>query len=201
MKKNPYPANFTKASLLIPESRTIAGLLLQNPTPAEWKQQVFDENVLQRRTRNSAETAANLIRSRLNTMDEKLWEFVHKGSKELATQAVLAATVKYSPLLGDYLREVYQRERKQFADQLRPTSWDQFIEDCHNRVPDLPVRSESTQAKLKQNAFRMLAEAGLIEDTKSMAIRRMLLAPQLKQYLVSRKEDYVLKCLPPEGDH
>ncbi|MGI9283090.1 MAG: DUF1819 family protein [Endozoicomonas sp.] len=201
MKNNSYPANFTKASLLIPESRIIAELMLKHPTPAEWKQQIFDENILQRRTPNSASTVASLIRSRLNTMDERLWGFIQKGSKELATQAILAATVKYSPLLGDFLREVYQRERKQFAEQLRSTSWDQFIEDCHNRVPDLPVRSESTHAKLKQNAFRMMAEAGLIEDTKSMAIRHMLLAPELKRYLVSRKEDYVLKCLVPAGDH
>lgn len=201
MKKNPYPANFTKASLLIPESRIIAGLLLQNPTSAEWKQQVIDVNILQRRTHNSASTAANLIRSRLNTMDEKLWEFVHKGSQELVTQAVLAVTVKYSPLLGDYLREVYLRERKRFAEQLRPSSWNQFIEDCHNRIPDLPIRTESTNAKLKQNAFRIMAEAGLIEDTKSMRLRHLILVPKLKQYLLKQKEQYVLQCLLPEGDY
>ncbi len=107
MSNNVYPANFTKASLLVPESRIIAGLLLQNPTAAEWKQQIMEENILQRRTANSAQTAAGLIRGRLQAMDEELWSFVHKGSRELATQAVLAATVKYSPLLGDYIRLVY----------------------------------------------------------------------------------------------
>ena len=197
---NPYPANFTKASLLIPESRIVAGLLLQEPTPEEWKRQIYEENILQRRTPNSAQTAGTLIRSRLSTLDKELWGFVHTGSKELATQSVLAATVKFSPLLGDFIREVYQRERKQFAEKLRPSSWDQFIEECHNRIPDLPVRSESTQAKLKQNAFRIMAEAGLIDNTRDMTIRHLTLAPQLKQYLKDRNEQYVLRCLLPEGE-
>ncbi len=196
---NPYPANFTKASLLVPESRIIAGLLLQDLSVAEWKQQIENENVLQRRTKNSAKTAAGLIKSRLMTMDHGLWELVYAGSKELATQAVLGATVKFSPLLGDYLQYVYQRERKQFADHLRPSSWDLFIADCHNRIPDLPVRSESTQAKLKQNAFRIMAEASLIDNTKDMSIRHLVLAPELERYLVRKQEKYVLRCLLPEG--
>ncbi|PVZ66776.1 DUF1819 family protein [Pelagibaculum spongiae] len=198
--KNPYPTNFSNASLLIPESRIIAGLLLQEPTTEEWKRQVYDDNILQLRTLNGAKTAGNLIRRRLNTMDKALWKFVHTGSKELATQSVLAATVKFSPLLGDYIRDVYQRERKQFAEQLRPSSWNQFIEECHNRIPDLPVRSESTQAKLKQNAFRIMAEAGMIDNTRNMTIRHLSLAPQLKRYLENSDEHYVLSCLLPERD-
>lgn len=196
---NPYPANFTKASLLVPESRIIAALLLQDLSSAEWKRQTLDENILQRRTKNSAQTAASLIKSRLMTMDSGLWEFIRTGSKELATQAVLATTVKFSPLLGDYLQYVYQRERKQFADHLRQSSWDLFIDDCHNRIPDLPVRTESTQAKLKQNAFRIMAEAGLIDNTKDMTIRHLALVPELERYLVSKQEKYVLRCLLPEG--
>ncbi len=197
--KNPYPANFTSGSLLVPESRLIAELLLKHPTQPEWKQYIYEDNILQRRTAASAKSAANLIRARLKVMDEALWLLVVNGTKEVATQAVLAATVKYSPLLGDFIRYVYQQERKQFSTQLRPSSWEQFIEDCHNRVAYLPEYSASAQLKLKQNAFRIMAEAGLIEDTKSMIIRHLLLTPELKKYLVDQKEHYVLKCLMPEG--
>ncbi|MCW7555582.1 DUF1819 family protein [Endozoicomonas gorgoniicola] len=79
MAQNVYPANFTKGSLLIPESKIIAGILLQEPSPAEWKRQIVDENILQRRTTNSALIVAGVIRSRLKTVNEELWKLVHTG--------------------------------------------------------------------------------------------------------------------------
>lgn len=44
---SPYQANFTKCSLIVPESRIIAGLLLQGIEGSDWDKQVRDLNVLQ----------------------------------------------------------------------------------------------------------------------------------------------------------
>ena len=68
MSKGRYQANFTKASLLIPESRIVAGLLLDNIDEDQWHQAIVVDNVLQKRTKNTATTQASLIRNRLATM-------------------------------------------------------------------------------------------------------------------------------------
>ena len=97
MFRGRYQANFTKASLLVTESRIIAGLLLEHIGEEQWHQAIVVDNVLQKRTRNTATTQASLIRNRLNTMGPELWTLVRDGGKPVATHAVFAATIKFSP--------------------------------------------------------------------------------------------------------
>jgi hypothetical protein len=98
--------SFTRCSLIVPESRIVAALLLQDVSKQEWQRQIVGLNVLQKRTAKTAVSYASTARSSLETMHPDLWVLVRDGSRPVATQAVLAATVKFSPLLGDFLRTV-----------------------------------------------------------------------------------------------
>ena len=195
MPRGRYQANFTKASLLIPESRIVAGLLLKELDEDQWHQAIVVDNVLQKRTKNTAMTQASLIRNRLITMGPELWSLVSEGGKLIATHAVLAATIKFSPLLGDFMDLVIRDQFRRFEKNLRPPLWDEYLEGCHQRDPDMPAWSESTRAKLKQNAFRMMAEAGYLHDTRSMRLQRVQISPEVIDYLKEHKESYVMKCL------
>ena len=190
-----YLANFTKCSLIVPETRIIAGLLLQSVEPREWERQVYELNVLQKRTAKTAATYANLARARLQTMDVELWKLVHEGSMPVATHAVLAATVKFSPLFGDFLRTVVRHQFRRFSTHLELRHWDAYIEDCQRAQPDMPGLTDSTRGKLRQNAIRMLAEAGFIEDTRSLRLRSQAIEPAVLNYLRQQNEQYVLDCL------
>lgn len=195
MPRGRYQANFTKASLLVPESRVVAGLLLKNVGEDQWQQAIVVDNVLQKRTRNTATTQASLIRNRLNTMGPELWALLKEGGKSVATHAVFAATIKFSPLFGDFLDLVIREQFLRFEKVLRPVLWDDYMETCHQRDPDMPSWSETTRAKLKQNAFRMLAEAGYLHDTRSMRLQRVQISPEVIKYLEENEEIYVSKCI------
>ena len=195
MPRGRYQANFTKSSLLIPESRIVAGLMLRNIDEDQWRQAILVDNVLQKRTQNTATTQANLIRNRLSTMGPELWSLIKEGGREVATHAVFAATIKFSPLLGDFLDLVVREQLQRFEVSLRPALWDAYVDSCHQRDPDIPDWSESTRAKLKQNAFRMLAEAGYLHDTKSMQLQRVQISPEVISYLKEHEETYVNKCI------
>jgi hypothetical protein len=190
-----YLANFTKCSLIVPETRIVAGLLLQHAAPQEWERQVYELNVLQKRTAKTATTYANLARARLQTMDVELWQMVHDGSMPVATHAVLAATVKFSPLFGDFLRTVVRDQFRRFATHLETRHWDAYIEDSLRSQPNMPTLSDSTRVKLRQNAMRMLAEAGFIENTRSLRLRSQQIEPAVLHYLRQHNEQYVLDCL------
>jgi hypothetical protein len=195
MPRGRYQANFTKASLLIPESRIVAGLLLKKIDEDQWHQAIVVDNVLQKRTQNTATTQANLIRNRLNTMGPELWALVREGGKSVATHAVFAATIKFSPLLGDFLDLVVREQFRRFENALRPPLWDNYLESCHERDPDMPSWSGSTRAKLRQNAIRMLAEAGYLHDTKALRLQRVQISPEVISYLKGHEETYVIKCI------
>ncbi len=84
-----YKADITAGSLKLPESRVVAGLLLQDVTDSQWHSALYHDNVLQARSPKSAQRVGYLIRRRLETMDEQLWRLVRDGSSIVATQSQL----------------------------------------------------------------------------------------------------------------
>ncbi len=128
-------------------------------------------------------------------MGSALWVLVKDGSKSVATHATFAATIKFSPLLGDFLDLVVREQFRHFETALRPALWDDYLESCHERDPDLPSWSESTRAKLKQNTIRILAEADYLQDTRTLHLQRVQISPEVTGYLRENKESYVIKCI------
>lgn len=192
---SPYQANFTQCSLIVPETRIVAALLLQGVDVQEWDRQIRDLNVLQKRTARTADTYANLARLRLQTMSSDLWALVRDGSVPVATHAALAVTVKFSPLFGDFLRTVVRDQFRRFATHIEARHWAAYIEDSLRAQPNMPTLSDSTRVKLRQNAMRMLAEAGFIENTRSLRLRSQQIEPAVLHYLRQHNEQYVLDCL------
>jgi hypothetical protein len=188
-------ANFTKASLIVPETRIVAGLMLDQASPAAWKQAIEDDNVLQKKSRLTALTYATLARSRLQAMSPPLWAIAKDGTRTEATDAALAATVKFSPLFGDFLRDVLRDAFRRFALALSPTAWDEYIDQALRAHPEVEPYNASTRVKLRQNAMRILQEAGFVLDTKSLTLRRRSIEPAVKRYLDDHNERYVLECL------
>ena len=190
-----YKADIGNGPLRVPESRIVAGLLLDGVTPEQWNRAIVDRNLLQRRSAATARRQALLIRSRLETMDRGLWKMVRDGSLTVSTQALFAAAIKHSPLLGDFVDLVVREQFSLFAKTLPRELWSRYLEVCQCRDPEIPPWAESTRRKLGQNVFQILAEVGLIESTRSLTLRRVELEREVLSYLKKQKETRVLRCL------
>jgi len=193
--KGRYKANFTKGGLMVPESRVVADLLLQGVDPAAWKQAIEVDNALAKRSPTTASTKAALIRSRLQTMNEALWKLVRDGGKPVATHAVFAATLKYSPLFGDFLDLVARDLYRRFEPVLKPQHWERYLEDCRSRDPHMPDWSTGTLASLRTRVFGMLTEAGYLSDSRSRKLLPVQVAPEVVRYLKEAGEHYALRCM------
>jgi hypothetical protein len=190
-----YRADITAGSLKLAESRVVADLLLQGTKERSWKDAVISQNVLQARNPATASRMGRLIRQRLELMSADLWRLVRDGSAVVATQAVLAAAVKHSALLGDFLDLVVRDQYRVFAKALDDRHWDDFWDDCRGRDPDMPQWSESTRLRLRSSVFQILAQAGYINNTKAKQLQTVHLAPEVLQYLEGHDEQYVLRCI------
>ncbi len=190
-----YRADIAGGSLKLQESRTIAGLLLKGVDADSWKNAIEVQNVLQKRSIGTAKRQASLIRIRLETMDNELWEMVHSGSTIVATQCMFAASIKHSTLLGDFLDLVVREQFRQFGTNLSRKMWDRFLESCHERDAEMTEWAESTANKLGDSVFRILDEVGIISDTKSMILNHVRISNELMSYLHEHDEAYVLKCI------
>lgn len=190
-----YKANFTKGGLMVPESRLVADLLLRGVDAAGWKRAIEVDNVLAKRSPTTASTKAALIRSRLRSMTDGLWRLVRDGSKPVATHAVFAATVKYSPLFGDFLDLVVRDLYRRFEPTLKPQHWDRYLEDCRGRDPLMPEWTAATQEKLNTRVFGMMTEAGYLSDSRTRALKPVQVSPEVVRYLTDASETYALRCM------
>ena len=190
-----YTATITSASLRLRESRIIADLLLQGVSGEAWKEAIVEQNVLQMGSVESIKRISSQLRTRLEPLGESLWQMVRDGGKELATQAVLAGTIKNSRLFGDFMDIAMREQRALFAKNLEHRMWIDYIAGCRGRDPDMPNWSDTTVAKLRSMVFSMLAEAGYLENTLSLLLQNVFLDISLTDYLRDRGETYVVRCL------
>ncbi|MCY2967015.1 MAG: DUF1819 family protein [Planctomycetota bacterium] len=190
-----YKADITAGALKLPESRLIADLLLRRVDAAGWKDAVFTQNLLQARSPATAKRLSNLIRGRLSTMGPDLWKLVRDGKGTVAIHALFASVVKHSPLLGDFLAIVVAEQYRLFSPNLSNTLWAAYLEGCRERDPEMPQWNESTHRRLRSSVFQMLAQAGYIENTRSLKLQTVHIADPVLCYLKANQEDYVLHCV------
>lgn len=190
-----YRADITAGSLKLAESRVVADLLLSGADQDAWKQAVGPENRLQTRSPATARRLARLIRNRLETMGPELWLLVRDGKGDVATHAVLAATVKHSQLLADFLIMVVGEQYRRFSTTLARPLWDEFLDGCRERDPAMPQWPDSTRRRLRSSVYQILAQAGYIESTRKPTLRTVHIADQVLSYLKANKQDRVLRCI------
>lgn len=177
------------------ESRVAADLLLRGIDQKGWQEAVSKDNVLQTRSRETAVRLGRLLRRRLASMDASLWTLVRDGSGLTATHACLAAAVKCSFLLGDFLDLVVREEYRAYTPALTVRHWEEYLAACRNRDPEMGDFTEATRNRLRSTVFQILAQAGYIENTRTLKLQRVHIDSRVLAYLKSHDEDYVLKCL------
>ncbi|MBQ4853606.1 DUF1819 family protein [Rhodanobacter sp. B2A1Ga4] len=190
-----YQADLSAGSLMLPESRVIAGLLLQHPDDSAWEQALRVDNVLQKSSPATAIRQARLIRFRLESIDSSVWKSIKDGDKEIATQLLFAAAVKHSELLKDFLREVVADHVRRLERSLSVNAWEPFLHDCAARDPAVGTWSTSTRKKLLQVIIRILAEARYLESTRSLRLLPPHIHPDVRQALAAVGEGRLVQIM------
>jgi Putative inner membrane protein (DUF1819) len=124
-------------------------------------------------------------------MGPDLWKLVRDGKASVATQAVFAAAVKHSPLLGDFLRIVVGELGTALSNKL----FDDYLEGCRERDPEMPQWNETTRKRLRSSVFQMLAQAGYIENTRNLKLQTVHIADQVLRYLKAALTSWRLRHL------
>jgi hypothetical protein len=178
-----YNAEISAGSLMLAESRRIAALLLTHPSDAEWDHALRIENILQKNTPATAFRQAKLIRNRLVTLDEEGWKLIAEGDMEVSSQLLLAAAIKHSYLLGDFLRDVYARQLSRMELALNSHLWDAFWVECVHRDGDIEQWSASTRKKLFEVIVRILVEAKYLDSSRKKNMTPPSLHPTVISFL------------------
>lgn len=140
-----YKGNIVAGSLLIRESQIIARLLLDNVDDQAWHQAIVIENVLQKRSPETAKRQTRLIKERLTLMEAECWKLIVQGTSDVLIQALLAASIKHSPLLGDFMSTVVKSHWQVFKKRISARDWQDYLEMCSQVDPNIQNWTDATR--------------------------------------------------------
>ena len=155
-----YKANYLRAGLLLDETKIIANLLKDGNDFTQIKQQVEQNNLLNTKSQVTAKTYFSLSRSRLELVKPELWYLMADSDRELSSQAIFVAALKYSPLVGDFLRLALRQRIKEFYADCPYSVWDTYLEQCYTRDAEMAIFSPSSYNKLRSQTYNILIDGG-----------------------------------------
>lgn len=195
MQEFSYDSDLIGGSLLVRESRVIAELLLEEADEAQWKKAIQADNRLQKRSPATAMRQARALRQRLERLDQPFWRALRDGDDELATQVAFVAALERNLLLVEFVETVVSDAFILRVENLVHYQWLDFLEDRSHRDPVISDWTESSKKKMGQVVFRILAEVGLLQSTRSLRLQHMLVRPEVKVLLEDSQRHRIKACL------
>lgn len=190
-----YNAEIVAGALLPKESRILAQLKLDGIPADELRRRITAENILQKRSSATAIRMARLIHNRFQYADDELLRIVVSGSRTTSNQALLVIAIRHSRLLGDFLVRVVKEHWRQFETKLKPSDWDEFLEQCEQLDPSVKKWQASTRTKLDRVVRKCLVESGYLESSRNPTIIPAYIAPEIREYLLRPGNEYVLNAM------
>lgn len=192
-----YRLSFTTGGLFMAEAPLLASryLLLQ-----DWvitREQVLQENLLQVRTASAGMRISKELIGRLELLDDDELEVVAGENLKNRGHMLWAAACRRYALIAEFAREVVREHHLMRRHQLQLTDYDTFYSNKAVHAHQLEVLAISTQAKLRQNLFRMLREAGLV--SADLRIQPVQLSPQVANLLAKTGSEVL--AIFPMTDH
>lgn len=190
-----YQGDLTGGSLQVRESRVVAELLLQNVSEADWQQAILTDNRLQKRSPATARRIAQALRKRLELLEAPFWQALLNGDDELATQVALCSALERNLLLVEFMETVVSDAYITQASTLDAWQWDDFLQDRVHRDPAIADWTTNSKKKMGQVTLRILAEAGYLQNTRSLQLQHVLIRPEIRTLLEDSYRHRILACL------
>lgn len=190
-----YDSDLIGGSLLVREARIIADLLFSKADDSEWKRVIQTDNRLQKRSPATAKRQASALRKRLERLDEPFWRTLRDGDDELASQIAFVAVLERNLLLVEFVETVLRDAFILKTEKLVQYQWMDFLEDRAHRDPAIGTWTESSKKKMGQVAFRILAEVGLLQSTRSLRLQNVLVRPEVNVLLEDSRRYRIKACL------
>jgi hypothetical protein len=166
-----YSFSFLSGALYLPESVAVAKLLRVH---RDWKMVVHraaDENILRQRKAGSRTRMLREIRYRLHQFSAtELGFFCEADSRDQRLLLFVAICQRFR-FIREFVEEVLWPKVLSFDPQLYPTDFARFLDRKGADAAEIERLTDKSRAKVRQVLIRMLAEAGLLDSTRSQRLQ------------------------------
>ena len=164
MVRSGYKLSFTTGGLFLAESVRVAdeyARLLDWGATAELARR---QNLLQARTASSGDRVLREVCSRLRMLTPSQLALLQSGSNTDQQQLLWLAACKRYEVLRDFASEVIRGRFLRLDREVAADDFDEFLESKAIWHPEIEKLTDSTRAKLRQVALRMLREADILSS-------------------------------------
>lgn len=180
MRLDPYLGDVTGiSSLMVDESRTIAGLLLQDLSDSQWTEAIEEQNVIQKSSIQTARRQARCIAYRLRDLPSSCLMIIQNGTSKEVKQMLLFALLNHSKLALDFFKYSVIEPQTVFKSEMPKRMWDNFLNQQYNE--NISQLADSTLTKIRKNLIASFVEAGYLENSKTFKYLNVFVEPVVYQ--------------------
>ena len=163
-KNKPYSMSFSTGALFQQQSVILAELYADLGNWQSVRAKVLESNLLQARTKNTAQRVCREVISRLKRLTPDQLLTLSSGSSRDQGHILWAAVCKRYQFIHDFAVEVVHEKFLSMDLLLIQTDYDVFFNQKAEWHDEMERISESTRIKLRQVVFKMLREAELLSE-------------------------------------
>lgn len=190
-----YDSDLIGGPLMVRESRIIAELMLADVDDDAWRRAIIEDNCLQKARPATAKRIAQAIRKRLERLPSPFWQALRDGDERLATQIAFCAALARNLLLLEFIEDVVADAFVVQAETLAPWQWEEFLDQRSDRDPAITGWAASSRQKMRQVAFRMLYEVGVITDNRRRLLQPLVVRDDVLALLECHHQDRIRRGL------
>ncbi|WP_343624780.1 BrxA family protein [Flavobacterium lindanitolerans] len=183
-----YRFSLTAASLMVPEFLGLAKMLYENDFRIDTALNL--EIKKDRKATQKRELAE--LKLRLHNLSKKEIVFCTETHNENQKLICLLANVRTYRILREFIEEVILDKIMVYDYQLNSRDFANFMYNKSLLYPEIEALSESTRKKVQQVIFKMLEQAGLLDNIRNKKIQIPLLDFEIKNIISDNDQKYFL---------
>jgi hypothetical protein len=195
-----YSFSFLAGALYLRESVAIAELLSKHHDWEEVMRRAREDNLLRQRTKASQVRLLREIRYRLEDFSAEELAFFCSASASDQRQLLFIAICQRFRFIREFTEEVLRPKAFSLELQLYPSDFARFFDRKGAEAPELEELTDKSRAKIKQVLTRMVAEAGLLDSTRSQRIQRPIPSKALVRIVSEHDPKRLRFLLLPDAD-
>ncbi|EJK1281998.1 DUF1819 family protein, partial [Escherichia coli] len=171
--------------------------LLRNLSDDKWNSLIIGDNILQKKSGQTAIRYARTIRCRIENLGTEFMTELLAVSERAYVQMLMVSLLIHSPIVADFMRLTLAEYRRTYKPSLTADAWSEFYDSRVQAYAELGGFSDSTVKKMGNNAIKALVDSGYLSDSRTKKIQPVYLMPEVKDWLVRLgREDLieVMEC-------
>lgn len=190
-----YSAGMVSQVFAFVETKQTAELMAAGMSKEEIKEKVQDENLYQLKNETRLGRTFNYVYNRLASLPKGAVELLLKVDNENAKLLTLIGIMNTDKLFFEFVYEIYRGKVILGEKTIEDRDINGFFDDKAAQSDEVAGWSESGIKKLKNCYIKNLADAGLIESTKTKVIKHALVNYRIEELLHNSGMDAYINAI------